>query len=148
MRRMAQLLKPTCPSQALALCVLSGVWLQFLALHGFLLPKNFSTCAFGKFSCLFHPLLLSKQLFLYVWALVLLVHVLLPAHNCIHLDQFPTCLLEVQELSFECDIEVTPLTRLLPMLIADVSINKVLIWFWDETKNHTHTRSRTLCQLR
>ena len=44
-----------------------------------------------------------------VWALVLLVPVL-SSYNCIHLEQFPVCLLGVQESSFECTGGMTGVT--------------------------------------
>jgi hypothetical protein len=95
-----------------------------------------------------------RSCFYTIWALVLLVSVLLPSYNCIHSEQFhvPSWHPRIKFWMYwwydHRDMEVIPLTQLLPMLIANVTIDKVLIWFWDEMKNHTHKKSRTFCQLR
>lgn len=81
-----------------------------------------------------------------IWALVLLVPVRLPSYNWIHSEQFrvPSWRPRIEFWMYwwydHCDMKVIPLTQLLPMLIANVSIDKVLIWFWDETKNHTYKK--------
>jgi hypothetical protein len=74
----------------------------------FLLPRIFQFVPSGS-SVASSTLFCTLSSCFYVWALDLLVPVL-PSSYCIHLEQFPTCLLDVQESSFKCTGGMTGMT--------------------------------------